>query len=759
MFIPIAYETPPDIGLPMPQKGEDYCRTMTRSQVSSMDLTVFSEMHKNARDLENAYAGDLETKEDFDTFLTDETLNSRNRVMWDTNLITPILRQYVGDALQTEYNASVKTITHRAVTRKLQAKAEMMLMHSASEFSADMKAMISKAAPIGDTLSQTMGNFESAWDDPFQKAINNMVQKAAEIAGVNKNNGQDAWDMAFWGMVVNIFRDKGSFMHLQRIHPGDFFFDTSAKYLDLSDASFMGCFPKMNVATIFQMWDIPKWKQEAITKTIQTIQSSTFGNTGGAEVSWSTNKIRVISNFWTDVDVKEIGYISGPGGVPTQVCLSEDKDEDGENYTYDDLIDPPEGVKEVFKGKKSRKTEVEVLMYCDMIPHEYLLGGAPKPDGTAVGDIVLDYGVAPNQPYNPFDPLKVTTPFQVNIFSRAQGKIIPPLLAILKPNRFVARILGAMESQLNMSGGEAIGVDTDMLSNSNPTGTHVGVAIKQGKIIEFNNGGRGISNAMHRFDNTAGQGTHAMLQIVMAVQEMVRTLTGVHGPMMGEDKKGQLVGVTDILVRRGMAMQEPFHYPLADNKEQQYRYLATAGKEYLLSRPDLLMDLVTDADMAALLASEDMSLERCNAKVIRENPENTRKEQANNWLNILIQFGFIDQSRYAELYNNSYPEDVSVAIKQYAAELQQAKNAAAKEQAKQQAMQAIAMEGDKLDQERQQIDDQKSKTADMLAKENAKATGNIAKENVKAGHKQTEMVLGHDLQQEAQPQASFGSAE
>ena len=75
-----------------------------------------------------------------------------------------------------------------------------------------------------------------------------------------------------------------------------------------------------------------------------------------------------------------------------------DKDEDGENYTYDDLIDPPEGVKEVFKGKKSRKTEVEVLMYCDMIPHEYLLGGAPKPDGTAVGDIVLDYGVAPNQP-------------------------------------------------------------------------------------------------------------------------------------------------------------------------------------------------------------------------------------------------------------------------------------------------------------------------------------------------------------------------
>lgn len=738
MFLPIAYEQPPDMDLPMTEKGEDYCRAMTRSMASGLDMGVFTELRENARELELAYAGKLETQEDIDTFLMDETMNARNRVMWDTNLLMPIVKQYIGDAIQTEYNASVKTITHRAATRKQLAKAQMMLLHSASEFSSDMKAIVSKAAPVGDTMAETLDNFSMAWDDPFQKAINNLVQKAAEIAGVGKYNGQDAWDFAFWGIVCNMFRDKGGFMHLQRIHPGDFYFDTSAKYLDLSDASFMGAFPLMTAPQILQTWDIPAWKKQAILETVRQADPPT-GRGDGATV----NKVRVMSNYWVDKSVKEIGFVAGAGGAPTQVCLG-----DKEGYTKDDLIDPPEGLADLFRGRRSRKAEVECVMYCDMIPHEYLLGGQ-RPDGSSVGDIVLDYGVYPHQPYNPYDPRRVTMPFQVNIFARAQGKIISPLLAILKPNRFVARVLGAMEAQLNMSGGEAIGVDIDMLGNSNPTAAHVDTAIKQGHVIEFTNGGRGISNAMHRFDNTASQGTYAMLQIVTAVQEMVRTLTGVHGPMMGEDKKNQLVGVTDMLIRRGMAMQEPFHQPLADNKEQQYRFLATAGKEYLLGRPDLLMDLVTDDDLVALAESEDLSMERCNATVVRENPENTRRQQANNWLDLLLQMGMIDKGRYASLYNNSYVEDVSVAIRQYASELKQAEKAQQREMAKQQAMQALATEGEKLDQERADVDAQRAKTADMLAKEGAKERANISREDVKARHKADQTVLESRLQQQA----------
>jgi hypothetical protein len=440
-----------------------------------------------------------------------------------------------------------------------------------------------------------------------------------------------------------------------------------------------------------------------------------------------------------------MGYVNGAGGVPTLMDVGDGKD--GKTVSRNDLIDPPGEAADVFKGKKSRRAEVEVVMFCDMIPHEYLLGGAGTgPDGTAVGDIVMDYGVYDHQPYNPYDPQKVTRPFQVNIYARAQGKIVPPLLALLKPNRFVARILGAMESQLNMAGGELTGVDIDLLAESNPTGTDVAIARKQGKPIEFHNGGMGISNAMHRFDDTTGQGTYAMLQIVMAVQDMVRTIMGVNGPMMGEEKKGQLVGVTDILVRRGMAMQEPFHGPMADNLEQQYRFLATAGKEHLVSRPDLLRDVVTDQDMLVLLESEDASLERCNATIERDNPDNTLRQQANNWLDGLLQLGMIDKGRYAALYNNSYPTEVSVAIRQYASELKQAENAQAKEQARQQMLAGLAQESQRLDDERARLDDQRAKSADMLAKEGAKERANISREDVKARHKADQTVLENELQ-------------
>ena len=78
----------------------------------------------------------------------------------------------------------------------------------------------------------------------------------------------------------------------------------------------------------------------------------------------------------------------------------------------------------------------------------------------------------------------------------------------------------------------------------------------------------------------------------------------------------------------------------------------------------------------------------------------------------------------------------------------QAEKAQQREMAKQQAMNALAMESEKLDQERAGVDEQRAKTADMLAKEGAKERANISREDVKARHKADQAVLDHQLQQQ-----------
>lgn len=728
MYPRITYENIPDMSVAMSKKNADYRIRMARAQISTADRDTIQEMASTGIDLEKAYAGEIRTQEDIDTFLTDENNNSRNRVMWNANLLKPIVEQYRGAALQAEYNASVQLISHRAVTRRQVARAEAMLMQLAAERSEDMRRIVGAMNPVGDTMAEAMSIFEAAWNDPYQKAMQHLVEKAAEIAGVFKYDNESAWNFIFYGMMVDMLRPGGTFIHREVIDPKDFIWDTSAKMLDLSDASFMGTCKKTTLPKIGELWGTRKDDLDAI---VATIRNDGWGR--------GNMKVDVISHYWIDRDIKEVGFVD-EGGVPTMVVFGKDK-----KVSYNDLIDPPEALRDEFGGKRTKRSEVEVVMYSDFIPYESLAALSKGRLGDRIPDIELSGGVYDLQPYNPYDALRVSLPFAARVYALADGKVVSPVQAIKDPNRFVARVLGAMEAQMNVSGGRTVGVDMDMV-DPRMTETDIDIAIKQGKPIGFHNGGRGISNAIHVFDSGAGSGTYAMLQIVQAVQEMVRTITGVHGPMMGEGQRDMLNGVTEMLIRRGVTMQEAFHGPMAQQKEQMFRMLATSGKEYYLSRPDVLMDMVTEEDLIPLYFTADMAMERCNGTVRRENTERDRRALANQWLDQLIQLGLIDRTRYADLYNRAYPEDVSVALRQYDAELRQAEKAQQREQAKQKMMGALAQEKMMLQQRQDKLDADRQKSADMLAKEDAKARTSLAREQLKAANKADQTMLEADIE-------------
>lgn len=712
----------PRMDVPAASKDEDYHRRMGRADLGSLNTGMITRMCDKAWRIERAFNDQILTQEDIDTFMLDDSMNTRNRTMFNFNLVRSIIEQYRGTAVQSTFNASVVPVTHHSRTRRQLELGRMMLMHSLAEMSRESAVMIGSKQDLGESMQETQGIFENMWQDRNIAAMNHLLERMAAINDMERFNSDDMLRFVIWGVLPVIARADGHFKW-QRIHPSEFFFDPTFREPDMSDASFMGVFPQMSMPRIAEMWNVDPDVVKDIESSIRQYGPGRYGNFN----LMGRTKVRVTSNYWTDVMYQEFGYMM-LNDIPTLVRVGDREDGLRDNpISYNDLIDPPgtEADAELFHGNKTRKSFVECTRFVDMLMWEDMAGmniAEDKQKDHALGrmpDLVLDYGMYPLQEYDPFDPVRARFPIKATTYAVAGGEIISPIQAIMEPNRFINRILSAIESQANMSGGKALGVDMDMVD---PALTEEDVALraKQGRVIPFHANGRGIGNSMQSHDDSIGSGAYAMLQIVNSVQDLIRTVSGVNASFAGEAQKNQLVGVTDVLIQRGALMMEPVHDAFADLKLQKYRCMATAGKEFYLQRPSMLMDMVTEADMIPLVQSRWFAMERFNATVLRDNPDQSKRKSANAWLDILIQQGLIDKVRYADLYNRSYVDEVAAGVRQYAAELSRADAVQQREQAKQQIMAGLSQQYQQADAQEQDAYKDQVNMAQMLAKEGAK---------------------------------------
>lgn len=748
MFYSILPTTRPNMVQPLSKKDEKYDSTMLRSFISTMNTQVIQNMHLKSIVAEKFYNDQQLTQEDIDTWLLDETKNTRNRVMFGFNMIKPVVEQYRGTTIQTAFNATVQAVTKGVMTRRMNNMAHAQLMHMAAESSPDMKRSVSQYYPIGSTAMETMENAKA--DDQIERAFNRLLRSAAAQCQMGRFSGEDAFRFAFCGVLPEIARAGGSYIRFDKIHPREFFWDTSAKLPDLSDASFMGCCPMMSMPQIAELYGIDRQELKFIDESIRQYAFNGLVSAYlGPYSAMNQTKIRVWEGVWIDECHAEMGYVM-QNGVPTLVRIGDygEKEVSGRpKYTHNELIDPPEGAAaDKFGDRKTMWRTVEHVRTCTMIPVEYLCGKSPDRDmqrayeDGKIGDLVLHHGVYPLQEYNPYDPKVAVSPIKAITYAIADGEIVSPVQAIIDPNRFVNRILGSIEGQANASGGKSPLVDMDLVDM---TQEELQKALKTSDTIRLRAGGRGAANAVGAFDNNMGTGAYALLQIVQSVQDMMRTVTGVHSPMVGEGMKDQGKGVTEMLIQRGSISQESFHEAYADLQWQKYQFLATAGKEFYLQRPDVIMDMVSDEDLIWLFATRDMAIERFGVQVLRDSPDRARRAQANDWLNFMLERQIISAELYAELYNNSYPEDVSVAIRQYTKELAAAQKKAQQDAAKAQQQAALMQQAQELEAQQEELHNQRVETANMVAKEGAKAEANMEREQVAAElaqQQQPEMV-------------------
>ena len=375
--------------------------------------------------------------------------------------------------------------------------------------------------------------------------------------------------------------------------------------------------------------------------------------------------------------------------------------------TEKDVVTPPNSARNrfLFKGEKIVKMYNEVLRYCHFIPSEFIAAVEPNHEKRdKVKDLVLDWGVYAYQGSTLEDPSEVKFPFKCAAWGYVDGEIISPVDDAISPQRFINRVLSVTEANINNSGGSNTVIDEDAL---NPDDVADGTAardIKQGKPIFIRSKGRGVPNMIGHYDNTPKEGVYRMFDLIPIMKDVIQSTTGVNEPLQGGEQKGsgtQLVGVTELLIQRGSLMQEPFYSAITNLFIQMYQHIATVGKRMYIDNERELAIITGDEGVEILVMSKDLANEDFRVFISRENDEAILKSQANGMLDVFLEKQLIDDRVYANLYNRSTPDDVTMALRSQAG----LRIEAARKQAKAQAQaEGVAVSEGEFIQERERGD-------------------------------------------------------
>lgn len=594
--------------------------------------------------------------EDVESFFLDESGDIRNRLKWTKNIIKPMVQQFVGNAIRLAFDAKATCISDFVINEREKELAELKGFEMLAEALPHLKETIKKNLPIGDTPQETEEIFENIWSERYEQDINNLIEFISHDIKIEEIKVQLTRSLALSGMGIYKGYEHNELYKAEALNPLFFIWDMSALKPDFSDAEFMGEWYYLDAPTIFERYQhLSVEQREAIerygrsdNKGIHRIMNGIFTLKGG--------KIPVYEMHWKDVEKCEYGWVMDDNQTPYYTIIN---NENFSKYTDKDLIDPPtEKHKESMGDKKKHEVFRDVERYCIFIPREEV--------GSVDHDIVLEFGVAPYQERNLYDPSNVKFPYKVYTWVYDRGEVLTPLDDVIDPQRFLNRTLSVIESHMsNMRGTGTVisksAVDdrdgeADVLRNINSS---------KPIFVDTDRVGS-VQNAIGTYGTNLGQGTLQMFQVIDQVQKSIQDVTGVNEAMTGtQGGSDVLVGVIEAQIQRGSLVQEPFYWGLTSILQQAYEHMATVGKSIYIDNPRKLTTIVGEKGLMNINISKEHMLQDFRIFVKRSETKEQGIQQGNQLLFTLLQGGLIDQTVFANLFGRANPENIANALRSF----------------------------------------------------------------------------------------------
>lgn len=593
--------------------------------------------------------------EDVESFFLDESGDIRNRLKWTKNVIKPMVQQYVGNAIRLSYDAQAKCISDFVINKRERDVQRLKCFQSLSENFPFFKSIIQETEPIKDTEFETLEFFYNTFVEDYEDDINNLIRFVAEEINMDELKVQITRNLALCGIGIYKGFEAGENYCAEAINPLFFFWDLSAKKPDLTDAEYMGEWYYMDAPTIFERFQhLTKDERLAIenygnqnTNNIHKIVNGIYTQASG--------KIPVYEVYWKDVEKREYGWVYDEYEYPYYTMINHPDSQ----YTDKDLIEPvTDAHKEDMGDKKKHTIYVDVLRYCILIPQEEI--------GNGQGDIILEYGIAPYQEKNLYDPANVKFPYKCYTWVYDRGEVLTPLDDVIDPQRFLNRTMSVVESHMaNMRGTGTVISKSAVDDRDGESEVSRNINASKPIFVDTDRVGS-VQNAIGTYGTNIGQGTLQMFQVINAVQQSIQDVTGVNEAMTGTQGGGDvLVGVVEAQIQRGSLVQEPFYWALTSILKQAYEHIATVSKAIYFDNPRKLAIMVGDKGLQTIAITKDELLQDYRIFIKRAESQEQGVNNGNSLLFTLLQAQLIDQKIFANLYNRANPDLIARSLREH----------------------------------------------------------------------------------------------
>jgi SOS response regulatory protein OraA/RecX len=610
------------------------------------------------------YKGDQWTnREDLEAFFMDDSGDYRNRIKWTKNVIKPMVQQYIGNAIRLSFDARAESISDFVINKREKDLKILKGFQRVTELFPFFKDIITDRVPVGDTELETEEIFQNTFVDEYEQDITNLMSFISKDVKMEDIKVRIATNLALCGLGIYKGYEVNNVYLGDARNPLNFIRDMSAVKEDLTDSEFMGEWYFMDAPSIFERYqDITSEERLAIENYAQNKMSSfqqmvnnVFTETGG--------KIPVYELYWKDIVEEEYGWVMDEFGYPYYTAINCGKS----IYTDKDLIEPPTPEQaEKLDGKLKTKVYTEELRYAIMIIADDL--------GTMTGDIVLEYGIAPYQEKNLYDPANTKFPYKCYTWAYDRGEILTPLDDAIDPQRLLNRTISVFESHLSNARGSGTVIAKDAIDDNEAETVR---NINQSKPIMVDTARTGsVQNSIGSYGSNIAQDLGGFANSIAFVEKSIQDVTGVNESMTGTQGSGQdvLVGVVEAQIQRGSLVQEPFYYALTNILVQAYEHQATVGKAVYCENPRKLAIANGDKGFQNIIITKDHLLQDFRTFIERSETRESGIKAGNQLLFTLLQVGLIDDKRFANLFDRADSRMIAKALREYSKEKQQAQN-------------------------------------------------------------------------------------
>ena len=682
--------------------------------------------------------------EDVDTFLNDESGDPTYRVRWQDNIMAPVVRQYVGNAIRTSFEYRAVPLSENIKNRRDMELDRMVTLsilaqEAGEEMGEEFQEMLQEEFPIGTGPEDAERLFDGYYYDKLTTDVNNLIKV---VASRNDLNGKTkkflTKQLAISGLCVVYNKDHYGHQIFEPLQSSDFFWDISAQREDLSDSMFMGHKAYLDPTYIYEKYpDLTDEDKEQIEAMSQYQNNGDLFENG----IWNgdkTGRITTYYSFWKDCDEYEFGCVIDEFGNEIFTVVN---DEDGK-YTDKDLIEPQyepyQKILKIRNKKRVTKKNLKTKMVCDVIRYCVFIFESREDDSATDMPIVLESGIMPYQETSSLDPSNARFPYAVQTFELYNGLVVSPLDAMIDPQRMINRFWSAQEAQINRATPPVTVIDKNIVD---PEEGEEGLRrnIRNGDPVLVN-GKYGVNNSVVQLSGTRLDGFQYLSESISQVKSAALAITGVNEQMLGTGSL-ELVRNTQAMINRGTLIQEDFYFSIADVMKQIYQSIVSRGRKIYADSPHVLINAVGEDGADRIMFTRDDCLEDYRVDLQRSLPEPDLIEQGNALMMQLLQMGMLDTNTISKMLNMATPAEVYSASRRFL----KLKQELEREQAEMQQVAAMrqeqSMEAQNADAMMMQLEQMESANMNRAEDRDAKIASELIKTSAKQMQQQPNQVL------------------